>query len=158
VRYTALAGCVLLFAACSTKEAPPAADTTAMAPAPEAAAPTPATPVSLASVAGVWNVNVKPEGRDSVATTYVLNTTDSTAWTFAFPKGKPIPMRVTGVRGDTVITETDWFDSSVRPGLKARSSSTSWLQNGKLVGKTVVHYQTTGADTVRTFDTEGTKK
>jgi hypothetical protein len=155
MRLTALAGCFLLFAGCSKKEAEPAADTTAMAPAPAAA---PAAPVSLASVAGMWNVNVKPEGRDSVATTYVLNATDSTAWTFAFPKGKPIAMRVTGVRGDTIITETDWFDSSVRPGLKARSSSTAWLQNGKLVGKTVVHYQTTGADTVRTFDTEGTKK
>ncbi len=155
MRFTALAGCVALVAGCSTKEAPPAADTTAMTPAPEAA---PEAPASLASVAGVWNVNVKPEGRDSVATTYVLNTTDSTAWSFTFPKGKPIPMRVTSVRGDTVITETDWFDSSVRPGLKARSTSTAWLHDGKLVGKTVVHYKTTGADTVRTFDTEGTKQ
>ena len=155
MRFTALAGCVALVAGCSTKEAPPAADTTAMAPAAEAA---PAAPASLATFAGVWNVNVKPEGRDTVVATYVLNTTDSTAWSFAFPKGKTIPMRVTSVRGDTVVTETDWFDSSVRPGLKARSNGTSWMQSGKLVGKNVVHYQTTGADTLRIFDTEGTKQ
>ena len=136
---------------------PPEPTMLRLAPA-SAPAAAPAPPVSLASVAGMWNVKVKPEGRDSVATTYVLNTTDSTAWSFSFPMGKPIPMRVTGVRGDTVITETDWFDSSVRPGLKARSSSTAWLQDGKLIGKTVVHYHTTGADTVRTFDTEGTKR
>ncbi|MDP9178437.1 MAG: hypothetical protein M3O61_12215, partial [Gemmatimonadota bacterium] len=119
MRFTALAGCVVLVAGCSTKEAPPAADTTAMAPAPEAA---PAASASLATFAGMWNVTVKPEGRDTVVATFVLNTTDSTAWSFTMPKGKPIAMRVTSVRGDTVATETDWFDSSVRPGLKARSN------------------------------------
>lgn len=155
MRLTALAGCVVLVAGCTTKEAPPAADTTAVMPAPTSA---PAAPASLASVAGVWNVNVKPEGQDTVVATYVLNTTDSTAWSFAFPNGKPIAMRVTSVRGDTLLTETDWFDSSVRKGLKARSSSTAWLQDGKLVGRTVVSYQTSGADTVRTFVTEGTKQ
>ena len=103
-------------------------------------------------------MNVKPEGRGTVMATYVLNTTDSAAWSFAFPKGKKVPMRVTSVSGDTVITETDWFDSSVRPGLKARSNVKSWMQDGKLIGKNVVHYQTKGADTLRIFDTEGTKQ
>lgn len=156
MRFAALAGSVALIVGCSTKEAPPAADTTAMAaPAPAAA---PAAPASLATFAGTWNVNVKPEGQDTVVATYVLNTTDSTAWSFAFPKGKRVPMKVMSVSGDTVITETDWFDSSVRPGLKARSNVKSWMQDGKLMGKNVVHYQTTGADTLRIFDTEGTKQ
>src|SRR5215208_6057909 len=134
MRFTALAGFCLLFAGCSTKEAPPAADTTAMA-TPGAA---PAALASLATFAGTWNVNVKPEGQDTVVATYVLNTTDSTAWSFAFTQGQKVPMKVTSVSGDTVITETDWFDSSVRPGLKARSNVKSWMKDGKLVGKNVV--------------------
>ena len=153
MRLIALLGCVAIVAGCTAKENPPAADTTAMAPAP---APAPA--MSLASIAGMWNVTVKPEGKDTVVATYVLNTTDSTAWTFAFPGAKPVPMKITGMSGDTVMTETDWFDSAVRKGLKTRTNATAWMQDGKLVGKTVAHYQTTGPDTVRVFMTEGTKQ
>ena len=151
MRFTALLGCVAVVTACSTKDAPPAADTAAMA----ADSPTVAPSVSLASVAAIWNVTVKPEGKDSVATTYILNNTDTTGWLFAFPGQRPIKMRVTGTQGDTIMTSTDWFDSSVRPGLKARSDSKMWVEEGKLKMKTTVHYQTTGPDTVRVFDSEG---
>lgn len=153
MRRTVLAGCVVLFVACTAKENPPAADTTAMAPAP---APAPA--MSMASTVGMWNVSVKPEGKDTIVTTYVLDATDTTAWKFTFPNGKPIAMRLTGMRGDTIVSETDWFDSSVRKGLKARSNALTWMQDGKMVGKVVAHYQTTGPDTVRTFDITGTKR
>ena len=155
MRRIALAACVGLFVACTAKENAPPADTTAMAPAP---APAPAPAMSLASLAGIWNVNVKPEGKDTVVTTYVLDATDSTAWKFTFPNGKPIAMRVTGMQGDTVVSETGWFDSSVRKGLKTRTNSRTWLQSGTMVGKVVAHYQTTGPDTVRVFDITGTKQ
>jgi hypothetical protein len=153
MRFIALLGCAALVAGCTTKETPPA-DTTAAAPAPAAPAPT----ISLASIAGIWNVTVKPEGKDTVVTTYVLNTTDTTDWHFQFPKGKPIAMKITSMRGDTLVSETDWFDSSVRPGMKTKTNSLTWLQDGKLVGRTTAHYQTTGPDTVRIFITEGTRQ
>lgn len=153
MRLTALLGCAVLIAGCTKKEAPPAADTTAIAPPAEPPA------MSLGHVAGIWNVTVKPEGKDTVVTTYILNTTDTTGWLFAFPKGKPIPLKVVEVVGDTVVTATDWFDSSVRPGLKARNTGRAWLNDdGKLVGKVTARYQTTGPDTVRVFDTEGVRK
>ncbi len=151
MRSAALIGCVLLVAGCTAKENPPAADTTAMAPAPAPA-------MSLGSLAGMWNATVKPEGKDTVVATYVLNTTDSAAWTMTFPGGKPVAMKITGMSGDTVMTETDWFDSAVRKGLKTRTNATAWMQDGKLMGKTVAHYQTTGPDTVRVFMTEATKQ
>jgi len=151
MRFIALLGCAAIVAGCSTKETPPA-DTTAMAPAGPPA-------MSLGHVAAIWNVTVKPEGKDTVVTTYILNTTDTTGWLFAFPGGKPIPLKVSEVRGDTVMTSTDWFDSSVRPGLKVRNNGRFWLtEDGKLVGKVVAHYQTTGPDTLRVFDTEGVRK
>jgi hypothetical protein len=123
-----------------------------------APAPAPAPPMSLASVAGMWNVTVKPEGKDTVVTTYVLDATDTTAWKFTFPNGKPIAMKVTGMEGDTIVAETDWFDSAVRKGLKTRTNSRTWMQDGVMTGKVVAHYKTTGPDTVRVFDITGTKQ
>ena len=91
-------------------------------------------------------------------TTYILNATDTSEYHFAFADGKPTRMTITKVVGDTVYTETDWFDSSLRAGIKAKSSSAFWLQDGKLVGKNTVRYQTTGPDTLRVFDVEGTRR
>lgn len=154
MRFPVLIGSAAILAACTAKDTKSAADSAA---ADSASASTFGSTVLY--MGGIWNVNVKPEGRDTVVTTYLLNTTDSAAWLFAFPGGKPILMRVTGVVGDTVITETDWFDSNLRPGLKARSTSREWLlEDGRMMGRTVVHYQTTGPDTVRVFDTEASRK
>ncbi|HEX6574392.1 MAG TPA: hypothetical protein VF042_05420 [Gemmatimonadaceae bacterium] len=152
MRFKALIGCALVIAGCTKKDAAPvdsaAADTTA------AAEPT----TSLASFAAVWDVTAKKEGTDSVATTYILNTTDTTDWTFAFPGGKPIHMKVTGIKGDTVLTLTDVFDSDARKGLKVQTNGASWIQDGKMVGKITAHYQVTTPDSVRVYDTEGTRK
>jgi hypothetical protein len=152
MRFKALAAAILVLAACTKKDAA----TTDSAAVDTAAAAEPVT--SLASFAAVWEVTAKPEGKDSVATTYVLNTTDTTDWTFAFPGGKPIHMRVTGIKGDTVMTDTDVFESSVRKGLQVHTTGRSWIQDGKMVGKITGHYRVTGPDSVMVFDTEGTRK
>ncbi len=151
MRITALLGCAMLVAACSTKEAPPVADTTAIAPAPAPA-------MSLASIAGAWTVIMKPEGRDTVVSQYLLDTSDSTSWKMTFPNGLRAPVRVTGMSGDTVLAATDWNESPIRKGLQARSDIKYWMQDGKLVGTHLAHYKTTGPDTVRVFEVEGTKQ
>jgi hypothetical protein len=107
----------------------------------------------------MWDVTVKPEGRDTVITTYVLNTMDTTRWTFVFPnRTDTIPLRVTGVNVDGVMTETDWFESNVRKGAKVRTSGTFRLENDKMVGITTARYQTTGPDSVARLSVEGTKR
>lgn len=149
MRLTALLGCVAVAAACTTKESAPPADTTAAAPAHT---------VSLAHLAAIWNVTVKPADKDTVVATYILNNTDTTDWTFMFPKGKPIHEKITGYRGDTIVMETDWFDSAVRPGLKVKTNSLVWEQDGKLIGKVTAHYQNAGADSVRQLVSEGIRQ
>jgi len=151
MRITALLGCAMLVAACSAKETPPVADTTAIAPAPAPA-------MSLASIAGTWNMLVRPEGQDTIVSTYLLDTSDSTSWKLTFPNDKRVPMRVTGMSGDTVLAETDWFESPVRKGIQARSDIKYWMQDGKLMGRHLAHYKTPGPDTVRVFAIEGTKR
>src|SRR5687767_5104443 len=150
MRFTALLGLAVVLSGCTKEEAPSAADTSAVA-APAAASP-------VANLAGMWNVNVMREGSDSVATTYVLNAMDSAAWTFTFPNREPIPIRITGMSGDTVLSEAGPFESSVRPGVQTRNEIKTWLENGKLVGWVRARYDVAGPDTVIVFRTEGTKQ
>jgi hypothetical protein len=156
MRFTVLAGCAVLLMGCMKKDAAPAADTTAMAPPP---APAPA-PVSLASMAGKWHVIMKPEGKDTVVTSYLLDTSDSTKWHFHFDKRtkEELPLHITGVSGDTVMTMTDWIGSSVKPGLKVKTETKNWMQDGKLMGSAIAHYQTSSPDSVLALVTEGTRQ
>ncbi len=142
MRLTALIACALVVAGCSKEEAAPV-DTTA------AVVAAPASTMSLESVSGVWNVSMMPEGRDTVLTSYVLNTTDTAAWMFQFPNRPPLAMRVTGTSGDSLMTEAGPFESGITPGLQVKkTTSTVWLQDGKLVGRTRVSYDRTGPDSV----------
>ena len=150
MRFTALLGLAVLVSGCTRQEAPPAADTAAMTDAPGA--------TSLASFAGMWDVNVMPEGSDSVATTHVLNVTDTAAWKLEFTDQTGADVRVTGMRGDTVLAEAGPFESGVRRGVQVRTTNSYWLQDGKIMGTTRARYETTGADTVRLFRSVGTKR
>jgi len=150
----ALAGC--------TKSDQAAKDTAAAAatPAPAAAAPTPAPPaaLSLADVAGKWQMRAVPEsGTDTTATTYVLTATaDTTGWMITFPSGLKVPLHVMA-SGDSVTATTGTFASQRRKGVKVKTENTMRLQNGKIVGTTTAHYSKAGADSVLHLRTEGTK-
>jgi len=132
--------------------------TAAATPAPAAAAPTPPPALSLADVAGKWQMRAVPEsGTDTTTTTYVLTATaDTTGWMIAFPSGLKVPLHVMA-SGDSVIATTGSFASQRRKGVKVMTQNTMRLQNGKIVGTTVAHYTNAGADSVLHLRTEGTK-
>jgi hypothetical protein len=158
----AIAGtAVLLFAGCAKKDeaVKDSAAGAAATPAPAAApAPAPAPALSLADVAGKWQVRSVPEtGTDTSATTYVLTATaDTTGWMITFPSGLKVPVHVT-LSGDSVIEKTGTFASQRRKGVKVMTEGSFKLQNGKLVGTTTAHYAKAGADSVLRLHTEGTK-
>lgn len=142
MRITALIGAAAVVAACTSREAPPA-DTTAMVPPP--APPS----MSMSSLAGMWNVNVMPPDRDTVLTSYVLDATDSTAWKFTFTgRTDVIPMRVTGMSGDTLLTEAGPFDSGVRAGQRVSVKAKNWVQDGQIISAVESHYEGTPADSI----------
>ena len=150
MRRTVLLGLAVVVAGCSRADTPPAADTLAVTPADSPA-------VTLASFNGTWDVNVMPEGSDSVATSHVLVVTD-TAWRVEFSDRPGVTARMTGMRGDTVTSEAGPFESGVRRGMQVRTTNSYWLQDGKMMGKTIARYETTGADTVRHFHSVGTRR
>lgn len=131
------------------------ADSTAAAPAP---APPPAPTLSLADVAGKWQMVAKPDsGKDMSATKYVLTATaDTTGWMITFPSGLKVPVQVS-VSGDSIIEHTGTFSSQRRKGVKVMTEGSLKLQDGKLVGMTIAHYAKPGADSVLHLRTEGTK-
>ena len=149
----------LILAGCA-KNDQAAKDSTAAAAAMAAPAPAPAPPpaLSLADVAGKWQVSSTPEsGKDTTPTKYVLTATaDTTGWMIAFPSGVKVPMHVT-LSGDSVITKTGTFPSQRRKGMKVMTEASFKLQGGKLVGMTTAHYMKAGADSVLRLRNEGTR-
>ena len=149
--------CAALLAACSTRDNAASTDSAAGAVDSSAMAPVPK-PLSLADVAGTWNVTSKPEsGTDTTATTYVLKATaDTTGWTITFPGRAPMPVHVQ-LTGDSITTSAGPYDSVRRKGLKVTTNGAFRVQDGKLVGRTTAHFKTTKPDSVLTLRNEGTR-
>jgi hypothetical protein len=156
MRFTALLGCAVLFVACA--KADTAADTAAAIDTGTVVAMAPA-PISLDQLAGKWNVRVlSAETGDSTLTSYVLDAkADTAGWSFQFPTGGPIAMRVTSVAGDSVMTEAGPFDSRLQKGVKVHSLVTWRLKDGKLVGAITSHYDTK-PPTTRNLIADGTRQ
>jgi hypothetical protein len=154
MRIIALLGCAVLIAGCSTKEAPPAADTAAVAA--ESAAPA---ALTLESLAGTWNFRVMGMDNDSTLTTHVLTASaDPAGWSFVQPGGEKVVVRDVVVAGDSLTSIAGPFSSGVLKGRRVREIQNVYrLVDGKLVGVVTARYET-GADSVRQFRLEGTKQ
>jgi hypothetical protein len=147
----------LTIAACAKKEqAAPVDTTTAMAP-PAASAKAPA--LSLADVAGRWNLVTRPvSGPDTTATKVVLvATADTSGWVIEMPTGQKVKHHVT-LSGDSIMLKSEPYASMRRKGKQVWTESVYRLENGKLVGPTTAHYAKSGADSVLRLQTEGTKQ
>jgi hypothetical protein len=152
MRSVITAGVLLLAAACGGGEQP-ATDTAATAAPP--AAPT---SISLADVAGRWNVEAKGETSDSVLVRYVMNATaDTTGWTITFPDRPPVPVRIVAVEGDSIRIAAGPYQSVLRPGTNVTTAGALRLRDGKLVGMTLATYSGGGADSTLRVRVEGTR-
>ncbi len=154
MRRIAMLGCALLVAGCSTKDAPPGADTT-MTAAPAAPAA-----MSLEGLAGKWNFSVMGMDNDSTLTTHVLTASaDPAGWSFLQQNGENVTVRNVTVAGDSMTSVAGPFSSGVRSGMRVNDLRTTYrLKDGKLVGVSTARYETTGPDSVRKFRLEGTKQ
>ena len=114
--------------------------------------------VSMADLAGTWNIKSKLDGSDKEITYDLVASGDGSSWSVNFPGRKPIPARVVASGGDSVVWESGPFESVIRKGVTVKKSTvTAHLQNGKLTGKTTAVYDARGADTVAHLTVEGTR-
>jgi hypothetical protein len=154
MRRLALFCSTILFVACTKAETPPADTSAAVEPA-----PAPPAPISLAAVAGTYDVVGKNEAGDSSLVTYVLTATaDTTGWTLAFPNRKPIPIRIVSVAGDSIVMESGPYESAIKKGVMVTTNTVTRFENGKLVSRTVAHYNVKTPDSVRIVVAEGVRK
>jgi hypothetical protein len=145
----------LLLIGCGKPADKPEDTTMGEAPAMEQGAPA---GISLADLAGTWNVRAALDGSDKTITYDLATTEDGSGWTLKFPGRDPMPLRVVATEGDSIVWEAGPFESVVRKGVQVRVSRTvARLQDGKLVGRTTATYEGQGADSVAHLTLEGTR-
>lgn len=146
----ALVGC--------TSSRPDAVDTSKTVTA-QPPAEAPAATLSLASIAGRWNMNSVPETGDTTMTNFVLNATaDSTGWTINYPPNRdPLPVRIIAVAGDSIVFETGPYLSARRPGMKAITRDVYRMSGDSLVGYGLGRFLTTGPDSLIRLRLWGTR-
>jgi hypothetical protein len=141
--------------ACAKTDKPAAAPDTAAALAP--AAPAAPAALALADVAGKWNVVSRNEKGDSLVTYTLTATADTSGWSIQFPGRKDmIPMHVTP-SGDSLIMSAGPFTSGIRKDITVRTTGSYRLQDGKLGGRTIAHYDVKTADSVLVLIPSGTR-
>ena len=145
----------LALVGCAGSDDDATADTAAGA---VAASSAPAPTISLGDVAGRWTVRAVPETGDTTAIISQLNASaDTSGWTTTLPNRPPTATRVVAVAGDSIVTENGPYESVLRRGVQVRTRSVMRLRDGKLVGYTVAHYSTAGADSTLRLRTEATR-
>ena len=139
----------LLIVECASE---PAEEATEELPADTvAAAPT----ISLADVAGTWDLRAVPVSGDTTATvSQAIVTADG--WTMMLPDRDPIEGIVT-TSGDSIMVDAGPFESVRRDGVMVTTHAVYRLEGDRLVGMTYAHYETSGADSVLALAIEGTR-
>jgi hypothetical protein len=116
-----------------------------------------ATPVTLASFAGSWQVTASNEAGDSVLAYQIVATGDPSGWRVMLPNRPPTVQTSVVVSGDSVVSEAGPFESALRPGVQVRSHAVLRLQGDQLVGYTIAHYDVKTADSVVRLNVQGTR-
>jgi hypothetical protein len=153
MRAIAVLSCAAVLAGCTKAEdrAVGDASTTDTAAAPASAA------ISLSDVAGKWKMHSTDQAGGTPVDVVMVATADTSGWTLTGPKGKPIPVRVVVVAGDSLVTEAGPYESFILKGVQVRTRTVNRLQNGKLVGTLEAQYARGGRDSVALRTSEGTR-
>ncbi len=138
----------LAFMACAQEETDEATE--------EAADTTAVAGISLANLAGTWNMASTPtDPGDTVVTRYQL-VIDESGWTMHLPDRDPISASVV-IEGDSIVADAGPYESVRRAGTMVTTHAVYRMEGDRLVGTTTAHYQTGDADSVLTLTTEGTR-
>lgn len=118
----------------------------------------PAPTISLADVAGRWDVTATPVSGDTTKVRYQLNATgETTGWTLTPPGRSPVPVTVISVAGDSIVVAAGPFESMRRKGVQVNTQSVLRKQGDRLVGTTHARYVTSGPDSTLDSRVEATR-
>ena len=100
---------------------------------------TPAGP-TLADFAGTWQSSAMLEGVEDAVPSTLAGSADG-AWTMTLEGRDPIPATAM-VHGDSLVMETEEYESVLRAGVMVSIRTAAVLQDGILVGNLVASYRT----------------
>jgi hypothetical protein len=143
----ALLCCTLVLAGCERAADRGTGEQAAMDTAASAMSDAPA-PISLADVAGKWKIRSTDEAGGTPVEVEMVATADTSGWTLTGPDGKPVPLRVVAMEGDSIVTEAGPYESFVRKGVQVRTRTVNRLEGDKLVGTIEATYTTKSGDSV----------
>ncbi|CAN5763692.1 hypothetical protein BH20GEM1_BH20GEM1_18330 [soil metagenome] len=133
-------------------ESEPAEETTELPADTAAAGPT----ISLADIAGTWNMRYVPESGDTTAVTNSRIEVTPDGWTLYLAGRDPVEGAVT-TSGDSILVVEGPYESVRRDGTIVTTHSVHRLEGDRLVGTVVARYPTGAADSVLVLRSEGTR-
>ena len=112
--------------------------------------------ISLADLAGTWNMRTTSTNpADTTVNEYQI-VIDEGSWTMNFPDRDPVSVTAV-VDGDNVITDSEPFESVRHPGTMVTTHTVFHLQGDRLVGDVTAPWQMAAGDSVGQLRTEGTR-
>ena len=111
------------------------------------------------SYAGTWKFTVMPADKDTVLLTYSLvATADKSGWKLTLPGRPTMTPTVTSMDNDSVVVDNGPYSSVLRKNTTVKTHSAMHMEGDKLVGTTIAHYSTKGADSVTNLRISGTRQ
>lgn len=113
--------------------------------------------ISQAKLAGTWDVEARVEGSEAVAARYVLTIAQS-GWRIQFADGSIIHPQILSIAGDTVVTRSGPYPSTLRSGVSVVTEGVFRLRDGKMIGRSIARYNVSTADSVRRINSIGIRR
>jgi hypothetical protein len=136
---------VFLVACGGGDDAAPAAEMDAMPAAP-----------TLADFAGTWQTVAMLEGTPEPVPAVLMGSPDGMRWTMTLEDRDPLAMTVS-MSGDSLISETEPYESVLRDGVMVRIRTAAVLREGRMVGTFLATYMTPDGNQVIPGTIEGTR-
>ena len=112
--------------------------------------------ISLADLAGTWNMRTtSTDPADTLVNEYQV-VIDEASWTLNFPGRDPVSATAV-VDGDNIITDSEPFESVRLPGTMVTTHTVFHLEGDRLVGDVTATWQMEAGDSVAQLRTEGTR-
>ena len=122
----------------------------------EAADTTAVEGISLADLAGTWNMQTtSTDPADTLVNVYQI-VIDEGSWTMIFPDREPVSATAV-VDGDNIITDSEPFESVRHPGTMVTTHGVFHMEGDRLVGDVTATWQMAAGDSVGQLRTEGTR-